>query len=435
MLTRDSALFYWSAEYGVAPIVGGDPVFSRDSAGTMLDRQRGLRSLIRNLPRQEWVTVDGVGRPGLLVELAKTNDWSHGRALDNAVWTKASLSVSADQVLAPDGALTADKLVEDTSASGHYLSRATPSLTAGGKSALSLRARAGERSWVRVQTIRADGSGPRTWFDVANGVIGTSEAGHTARITGPDAFGFYRCVVAFDHGGTTGAATVRIGPTTGNEISTWTGDGVSGLYVWGVGIEIGASFASSDILSDTAATTRAVDQMHWTGAPKPQAIAGYGRLVKGMADDGGLVSPRILQFGSAADADPRFILYFKSAALRILVHNGSSTDNQGATLASAPDDGIEYAWVLNSDGSARIFVSKNGAAVVSSLTTAALSGGLPSAWSADLLWLGSVGGSFIGRNHHAELKIVKLPDLGATTDQGRMDELRDYVLDPAGNLI
>jgi hypothetical protein len=61
-LTRDSVLFYWDALHGVTPIVGGDPVFSRDSAGTMQDRQRALRSLVRNLPRHEWVTRAGARR-------------------------------------------------------------------------------------------------------------------------------------------------------------------------------------------------------------------------------------------------------------------------------------------------------------------------------------------------------------------------------------
>lgn len=192
---------------------------------------------------------------GLLIEENRTNLLTYSEQFDNAAWPKTRASIQSNVITAPDGTLTGDKFVEDTSTDSHFIRRTGFSSA---QYAYSIYAKAGERNWFflftgTIGTIR-------TWFDLSNGIVGTSEAGHSSAKIEPVGNGWYRCSVV-------AAAGIEAGIQLANadQGNVYTGDGVSGIYVWGAQLEAG-SFPTSYIPTTTAAVTRNVDNAVISGA-------------------------------------------------------------------------------------------------------------------------------------------------------------------------
>src|SRR5205809_293023 len=81
-----------------------------------------------NILRVEWVDLDGDGvreTPGILLEGSRTNAFTKSQKFDDAVWTKFGATISADATTAPDGTLTADKIVESALNENHGVLRTT----------------------------------------------------------------------------------------------------------------------------------------------------------------------------------------------------------------------------------------------------------------------------------------------------------------------
>jgi len=160
-------------------------------------------------------------------------------------WALSNTTVTANATTAPDGTSTADKIIEDSANSAHAIYQALG--TTSGPCTFSVYAKADTRSWLNLNTYIA---GVRnTWFDLTNGVVGTVAAGCTATITSVGS-GWYRCSVT-----TTGGSTTffELWLATGNNVTTYAGNGTSGLFVWGAQLE-----QRSTVTTYTPTTTAAI---------------------------------------------------------------------------------------------------------------------------------------------------------------------------------
>ncbi len=150
---------------------------------------------------------------------------------DNAAWTKKDSTISVTQFLAPDGATTADKVIPNSGA--QTLSGVTRTLAAGVGYTYSIFAKAAEFSWLALETGNRD----LTWFNLSAGVTGTTSANHIATIS-PAGNGWYRCsitVVTMYNG------APQAWVTSGNASQSVTGDGTSGILIWGAQLETGST--------------------------------------------------------------------------------------------------------------------------------------------------------------------------------------------------
>lgn len=198
---------------------------------------------------------------GLRPEESRTNLLLRSAELDHTTYTKTRSSISTNASSAPTGSMVADKLIEDaTVANNHYcyqIVTIAPSTTY----TWSVFAKAAERSWLGLSAY--DGSTRLTFFNLANGTVGTSAAGNVATIQAlPN--GWYRCSVTRTSGaGSTGAIELYL--ATADNTITYTGDGASGLHLWGAQLEVGA-LATTYIPTTVAAAARLADAITIAGS-------------------------------------------------------------------------------------------------------------------------------------------------------------------------
>lgn len=227
---------------------------------------------------------------GLLLEPARTNLLTRSQEIDNAAWTKANATVSADAVLAPDGTLTADRLTENTAPSvAHGIYRGA-TIVAGQTYSISTFGKANGRSQFLLWGEGDSSNGPAIAVDMAAASI--TATGVTAGAAG-GAYASSSLLALADswyRPSVTGTAksdqtAVYCHPlllnapasTTPNPAQlTYTGDGTSGAYFWGAQLEVGSS-PSSYIPTTTAAATRGLPTATVVVPPgKTVARATYG---------------------------------------------------------------------------------------------------------------------------------------------------------------
>lgn len=154
------------------------------------------------------------------------------------------------------------------------------------------------------------------------------------------------------------------------------------------------TFASSFIPTGGAEATRNADVLPFPFPARPQAMTVYVRFVE-MGTS--LIANTVLWYiATSGGSNPR--LFLRTGAAGYAVSHVTLAGAVTATLAAFPSigDTVEILTHLNSDGSLKLTQSINGAVVSETSTTAALM--LAQAWSAQLLWVGSLGGSLGGFN-------------------------------------
>lgn len=223
--------------------------FSRNLPATYFDAAGTMQTAAGNTLRFEYDPTTLLFK-GVLLEPVRTNLFLRSAEFDNASWIKSSSSIVANTAIAPDGTLSAEKLVENASTGNKefYQSRA---VTSGSVYTASIFVKPAERTQVRFNSIA--GSSIFTLTGSGSVVTGGSNTPSIKLL----ANGWYFISVKF----TASAATESIYFTlvkTG--IANYTGDGASGVYAWGAQFELGA-YPTSYIPTTTASVLRQSDNI------------------------------------------------------------------------------------------------------------------------------------------------------------------------------
>ena len=240
--------------------------FTRASAASYTDSSGTLQTAAADGPRFDYDPVT-LACKGLLIEEQRTNLHTFSEQVD--LWgTPSNASVSSNAANSPDNSITADLLVENTVNGQHFLSAAAVSVSyvSGVQYTRScyIKAYGKKLATVYLPASNFASTGRQASFDLVAGTIYAVESGVTAAIQKVNNE-WYRCVV-------TATATVNgVGHVGGSALlsnageAVYTGDGTSGIYIWGAQLEAGA-FPTSYIPTTTTALTRAADVATMTGA-------------------------------------------------------------------------------------------------------------------------------------------------------------------------
>ena len=193
---------------------------------------------------------------GLLIEQQSTNLLLQSQFASGWSYSGASGVLAAN--IAPDGTQTAVKLVENTATGQHENYQVFTLTTTPYTDSVYLKSAGRTWAWVTIQDVSELGA----YFDLTNGVLGTVAAGVTATITSVGN-GWYRCSVSRTTA-SSGICYLNIYIASANNSASYTGDGFSGIYIWGAQLEA-LAFPTSYIPTVASQVTRSADLAVMTG--------------------------------------------------------------------------------------------------------------------------------------------------------------------------
>jgi len=167
-----------------------------------------------------------------LVELVPYNLLTWSEQFNNAAWSKINTTATANTTTAPNGTLTADSLIPNTTNDQHRADQ-TPTSTAGVQT-FSVYVKAAGYNFVGLR-IGLVGS----MFNLTNGAASLTSVGCTASAESVGD-GWYRCILTKTAGATNDVCRINVSDGTGFS-ANFVGDNVSGIYVWGAQLVEGTS--------------------------------------------------------------------------------------------------------------------------------------------------------------------------------------------------
>lgn len=291
--------------------IAQEPVWEFDPSGGALENSEGIagtngratpRSYIDGGVLKYAAAGESCFEDGLLsISPAVANLLTHTESFDNGAWTKIRATISADAIAGPDGATTADKLVEDSSAANtHSVYQIITGLDDNTIHTTSYFLKAGEHTWAKLMLVTKADNNRQVYFDLANGVIGTETAGAKGSMVAMSD-GWYRCSVTADI--ESGATTPRFFCFLADDDNddTIDGDGSSGLYLWGAQFTAGPAplaYAPNDAGStNDLSGVSAADAISFA---MPQSLNDILSIAEGpAASEGTLVVEWVPGFGGA----------------------------------------------------------------------------------------------------------------------------------------
>jgi hypothetical protein len=270
-----SGFYMWGAQleqgaFATSYIPSADSFTSRASTGTFIGSNGLIQSAATNVARYNYNPLNLALSPKLLLEPAATNLLTYSEQFDNAAWSKNNATVTANATTAPDGTVTADKLIEAATSSTHYISCGVT--TVGTTYTATVYAKSDTRSRLKITS----------WTSFANFDLSAGTVGLSANIVGmPKIYncggGWYRCEMVWTSINSQGVVLFIDTSDSASFSVSYTGNGTSGLYIWGAQLEAGntatsyiPSISSSQgirtaDISSSAQATRPADNAVITG--------------------------------------------------------------------------------------------------------------------------------------------------------------------------
>jgi uncharacterized protein (DUF2164 family) len=228
-----------------------------------------LRNSVANNIRLVFDPETGVSQ-GALVEPAATNLLLRSEEFDNASWGKTRSSITANTIVAPDGTLTGDSFVIDTTAATTHALAQSVSVVSGTSYTFSIHAKSKEISQINMRFNAGFPTGNVT-FDLVNGTLGTGGTIDAATIT-PVGNGWYRCSFTQTANATLSVAA-QIFLAVGNSITIASANGFDSVFVWGAQLETG-SVPTSYIKTEASTVTRVADVINRTTGLETNVLQG-----------------------------------------------------------------------------------------------------------------------------------------------------------------
>ena len=239
--------------------------FTRNTTATYVDREGIIKRAPIGAPRWNY-NPETKELEGFLLEPSGINYVERPEEIDHVAWTKERLTITANAITAPDGTLTADKLIPTAENNSHRFYRIIAGLS--GDCCMSFFAKAAGYSRINVVSgVQANWPLNSTINLDAETISGNPE---NSLEEYPN--GWYRAKIAIKNSVSSSSNLFYVLDNGGN--TTFTGNGTSGVYIWGIQLEQGSIYPTSYIPTSGAAGTRAADLLS-VEAPLPSSGSVY----------------------------------------------------------------------------------------------------------------------------------------------------------------
>ena len=276
---------------------------------------------------QEVVPDSGCG--SWLFEPQSTNLITQSELFSDASWIKSNTSITANQIVSPDGTLNADLLTQ-TSNGGIIRFNATYS----GSETASVFVKKGSANFVGLFS-----AGNEVYFDLNNG-ISASYSGASIVNYGIQNYGngWYRCYLATNY---TGGTSIRIYPS---ETDGGSASSTESVYIWGAQFEDNISYATSYIPTSGSQVTRNQD-LCTNGGSLASINSTEGVLyaeIAALSDSGNC------QFGLFGNSTSQQLrLEISNSIIRAQLFNGAYQANMSSTQVVTNNNKIAFKYKEN----------------------------------------------------------------------------------------
>ena len=212
-----------------------------------------------NVPRLTYQNGGG-GCPSLLLEKQSTNVVTYSQQINSANgYNLSNVTSSEDSLTSPDGTINADKIIESTSNSTHAVTfiSSLGGTVDSSPYCISVFVKAEGRSQILFYDNN-QAVGGVSYFNLSTGVV-TSGTGKIENYGN----GWYRCTIfCLKDNSTSANIQLYLLDSAGNQ--TYTGNGTSGIGLWGYQCEA-SSYPTSYIPTTSSSATRVADACSKTG--------------------------------------------------------------------------------------------------------------------------------------------------------------------------
>jgi len=335
----DNPVSHFFKKNNVDAVSSSPLVFARSTTSTYINRYgKGVAAAIDESRQVSY---------GWLIEPASTNSALRSSEIDNASWTKSEATITANTTTAPDSSGTADKLVESVTSSVSHTVLQTIVGDATVPNSGSFFVKASGRDKVRLRLDDGAGSNKaEARFDlVAKTVVSVADSGLSsggaATITEVDN-DWFRITISCTP--STSGTSVRLTVYTedsGGSI-TYTGDGSSGLFLWGGQIEE-LEFATTYIPTFGSPVSRSFDVFsapsngNMPDTTKAHAITFSAKFLNGIAGNSRILTVKT----SSLD---QYLVAWSSTSITWFFNN---SNGDSLTYAVDTTAGIDVALVFN----------------------------------------------------------------------------------------
>lgn len=301
--------------------------------------------ILEDMPRLNYGTC-----PSLLLEPQRTNAVPYSEYF-NTGWSKVGSSVTSNAITSPEGLQNATKLVEDNSTGLHMLSYANLYVVgAGDDNYLTLYAKEGERRYLAISSRGNFSNNDNTLiFDTRDGVWTNNNSNQN---TGQDPVnvgdGWWRIQVLNDSSSASydgfGIGIAEAGDNWDD--ASYTGDGSSGIYIWGAQAEAG-SYPTSYIPTYGASVTRGAD-VCVGGGDSSTFNNSEGVLYAEISSLSTTGNHRLISISDGTDSNRAFIGYFNATGeIYAYVIVGSVKYNYKTTIANTDNHKVALKYKTN----------------------------------------------------------------------------------------
>jgi len=195
---------------------------------------------------------------GLLIEEQRTNLILQSEDLDTT-WTETRATLSLNSVVAPNGALTADRLIASADNNTHFSSQTFTGTAA--SHTFTVYAKASGLNHVALRLFNGTSQVGLAYYNLSTGATGTDTAGPAAITSVGN--GYCRCSLTATLAASA-SCTADIQLANADNTNSFIGNAFDGVTLWGTQVELGA-FATSYIPTVASQVTRAADAASMTG--------------------------------------------------------------------------------------------------------------------------------------------------------------------------
>lgn len=295
--------------------------FTRASGGSYVGADGLIKYAGVNEARFDHDPVTGESL-GLLIEESRTNLFLRSEEFNEGSWTKTNTSATTNAIAAPNGTLTAEKIVATTTNAQHFILQGTSANINPAPITVSIYAKAAEYTSFLLRVVE-NTTFLRTSlvsFNLSNGTAGTpSTSGGATAASASIVYvgdGWYRCALIVTLGGSELGCLLQ---AFVNNAGNFAGNDVNGIYLWGAQLEQGA-FPTSYIPTQGSTRTRARDTASIVGKNFSDF---YNQIDSALFFSGRTVgTPNVAKlFGGVVDTSKGFVssLYFNVGSSPVVV--------------------------------------------------------------------------------------------------------------------